>query len=260
MKPVEYQYLKDFFSSYACGFVQQADDPEPFNNKITHTANVCENIRLLAESKAWDIENVYKALAAALLHDIGRFSQYQKYGTFSDARSENHGTLGAKIIKQQDLLKSLERSEQLQIIKAVALHNAFGLPPDLDAETRELTRMVRDADKLDIYRVMIELYNDRQPGRTSFITHHLPDDGRLSPGLIKTIENRQLIDSRHVKTLNDMRLLQISWIFDLNFPVSLQQVYQRGYISSVLSTLPPSKERDRVGNAAADYFKTMDLG
>lgn len=256
MKQIQYQELQDFFKTYTRGFAEQANDPEPFQLKIAHTANVCENMAILAKSQKWTGERQYRALACALLHDIGRFHQYRKYETFSDAQSENHALLSVKVIKKQGLLKHLEKIERQQITTAVALHNVFALPPALHPEIRELTELLRDADKLDIFRVMVELYNGTVPGRTSFITHHLPDDGQISSKLITNIENRQLIDLRDVKTLNAMKLLQVSWIFDLNFPVSLELVRQRGYIESILSTMPQSPSLKNVSRAVADFFKT----
>lgn len=255
MKKNEYHKLKDFFKFYTNPFVEQAEDPEPFKVKIVHTANVCDNIKILAQSQGWNGEKLYKALATALLHDIGRFAQYKKYGTFNDAQSKNHGTLGVGIIKNKGILKNLDKIEQKQITTAVALHNAFCLPPSLNLKTLQLTRLVRDADKLDIYRVMVELYKDILPGKKSFITYNLPDDDQLSQKLIENIENRQLIDTKNVKTLNDMKLLQISWIFDLNFHVSLELVQKRGYITSILSTMPQSMELGRVFEAATNYVE-----
>lgn len=257
MKQIEYNTLERLFESYTSQYVTQAEDPEPFQVKIDHTANVCENMKILVRSQSWSDEGRYTALAAALLHDIGRFPQYKKYGTFSDAQSENHGSLGVGVIKNLCILSGLEKKEQQKIIRAVALHNAFCLPRNLNAGTRELVKLVRDADKLDIYRVMTELYKGIVPGRTSFITHHLLDDGCVSPSLVQDIENRQLIDVRNVETLNDMKLLQISWIFDLNFPASLNLVQQRGYIETILSAMPQSGDLNRVAKAIADYLQTF---
>ena len=86
-----YKLMRIFFKSFTSSYIADAVDPEPFQVKIIHTANVCENMKNLAKSLGWSGEKLYLALAAALLHDIGRFPQYKKHGTFSDARSENHG-------------------------------------------------------------------------------------------------------------------------------------------------------------------------
>ena len=40
------------------------------------------------------------AEAVALLHDVGRFEQYKRYGTFNDRKSVNHAALGVEIMKK----------------------------------------------------------------------------------------------------------------------------------------------------------------
>ncbi len=256
MDLADYNFLKKFFRAYTNQFLKQEKNSEPFEIKIVHTKHVCDNIKILAQEMNWNGADFYKAIATGLLHDIGRFPQYKKHGTFSDAQSFNHGALGVEVIRKHEILSNIEKTEKQQIIKAVALHNVFSLPNNLNHETLKLTRLIRDADKLDIYRVMIELYEGTTPGKTSFITHHLPNDGHVSTDLIKNIENGQLIDIRNVKTLNDMKLLQISWIFDLNFPISLNLVRERNYIEAILSSMPQSIKLERVRKAASIYLNS----
>jgi putative nucleotidyltransferase with HDIG domain len=43
----------------------------------------------------------------ALFHDIGRFEQFKTYGTFDDRASENHATIGLKVLKATDILNRL---------------------------------------------------------------------------------------------------------------------------------------------------------
>ena len=56
-------------------------------------------------------EALYMAETAALLHDIGRFEQFHRYKTFSDARSEDHAALGVDAIKEEGLLQSIDNEE-----------------------------------------------------------------------------------------------------------------------------------------------------
>lgn len=125
------------------------------------------------------------------------------------------------------ILNRLNKEDQAQIINAVAHYNVFDLPEKIEPETRKLTDLVRDADKIDIYRVMISLYRKNVRGKTSFITHHLPDDSRISPERVKDIQKRQMIDIKNVRSLNDMKLMQISWVFDLNFPASIEMASKK---------------------------------
>jgi len=45
-----------------------------------------------------------------------------------------------------------------------------------------------------------------------------------------------------IKTLNDLKLLQLAWIYDLNFAGSLRMVAERGYIDQIADALPGSDE------------------
>jgi len=47
-----------------------------------------------------------------------------------------------------------------------------------------------------------------------------------------------MINLSELKSLNDFKLLQLSWVFDLNFPASFRLVLDRGYIDRLSMTLP----------------------
>jgi hypothetical protein len=46
------------------------------------------------------------------------------------------------------------------------------------------------------------------------------------------------VDIRHLKTLNDFKLLQIGWVYDINFVPSLEAVRERRYLEQIRATLP----------------------
>lgn len=246
MTPDTYHNLEQFFDRYTSAFIDQADDPHPFVLKRTHTRRVCGHVEGLAAAIGTAGPDILMSKAAALLHDIGRFPQYEQYGTFSDRISENHAAMGVRVINEQNVLASCTPRTRKRIITAVSLHNAFALPDRLDPDTLKLARLIRDADKIDILRVMTAVYRDGGHGENRYITWNLDDDGRISPPLVATILNRKLINSDQVKSLNDFKLLQVSWLFDLNFEPSLKIMADLGYIPQILSTLPPSDDLTRL--------------
>jgi len=69
----------------------------------------------------------------------------------------NHAVLGAKTLLERNVLRDLPKRERSLIVRAVALHNVFILPVGLDDEILLHAKLIRDADKLDIWRVFIEL-------------------------------------------------------------------------------------------------------
>ncbi|PQP32681.1 HD family phosphohydrolase, partial [Desulfobacteraceae bacterium SEEP-SAG10] len=76
----------------------------------------------------------------------------------------------------------------------------------------------------------------------SFLEIGLPDDPACSPQILASIREGRLVLMQNLKTLNDFKLLQISWVFDLNFVTSFQAVKTRAYIEQIEATLPHSKE------------------
>jgi len=49
-----------------------------------------------------------------------------------------------------------------------------------------------------------------------------------------------------LRTLNDFRLLQLAWIYDLNFIPSLAMVLERSVIEQLTASMPQSDELSRV--------------
>jgi len=264
MNRAELNYFNEWFSEYVATF-RRGDRvwDKIIALKEAHTRRVCKEIRMISGALRLSDDAIRVAEATALFHDVGRFRQYRDYGTFNDSASRNHAELGLDVLAENQVLSRCGAVERHIVQQAIRYHNMRLLPKEQDAKIVFFAKLLRDADKLDIFRVMIELYTGTVPGKTSFITHHLPDNGHISSNLMNHIENRQLIDIKNVKTLNDMKLLQISWIFDLNFPVSLKLFKQRHYLETIISTMPQSAaanpgKLDRVAKAAKQYLKKFE--
>jgi HD domain len=254
MTDVDYKELADFFDDYALGFITRAANAHPHQTKKAHTARVVENMVFLGTSLGLSPQRMRVAKTAALLHDIGRFRQFESYGTFSDVVSKNHGALGVGVIREHRLLASWPISEKKQILRSIALHNAYHLPPGMDTDTLFLTRLLRDADKLDIFHVVTQNYLGADLSENGYLTHNLVDDGLISKDLVARILKKELIDNRQVRSVNDLKLLQISWVFDLNFNPAVRQVKNLGFIPLILSTLPDSDLLAFLGDFMEDYL------
>jgi len=50
--------------------------------------------------------------------------------------------------------------------------------------------------------------------------------------------NGKLVQMADVKTLNDFKLLQIGWIYDINFPRAFQIVRENEYLEMIRDALP----------------------
>ena len=243
MNRQELDNLKQWFSDYCRTFhTPNAADQQNLTLKEEHTRHVCDNMTAIARDLSLDEGSVTLAEAVALFHDVGRFPQYQKYRTFRDSVSVNHAALGAKVLLENNVLGSVLQREQDLIIRAVTLHNVFAVPEGPDPDMLRFLKMVRDADKLDIWRVALEYYAQSEAERASAVGLDLPDTADYSPEILAAVRRKEMVQMATLKTLNDFKLLQLAWIFDLNFPASVRMVAERRYIDRMAALLPDTDE------------------
>ncbi|HXY54059.1 MAG TPA: HD domain-containing protein [Nitrospirota bacterium] len=236
---------KRWFAEYCRSFYTSSrEDQQNIVLKQEHTTRVCENTVQIAHGISLDEERAILAETIALYHDIGRFLQYQKYKTFKDSVSINHASLGARVLIENNVLRALRRHERDIILRSVTLHNVYSLPNGLDQEMLFFLKLVRDADKLDILRVAIEYYGQPEGKRASAVGLGLPDVPGYSPEILTALTSKRMIRMSALKTLNDFKLLQLIWIYDLNFASSLRILESRRYIEGIAAALPRSKEID----------------
>ncbi len=241
--------IREWFADFCKSFYSSDEEfQRNISLKEKHTYHVTENALRIGRDESLDEEALMLVEVAALLHDVGRFEQYRQFRTFKDSISVNHGELGAQILEDYEVLAPLYPHERSLLDHVVSLHNAFAVPRDLPEETRFSLRLLRDADKLDIWRVFIEYY--RLPGaeRASAAGLGLPDKPKCTPAVIDHVLNRRLVRLSAVRTLNDFKLMQLSWVFDLNFAATCRLLIERDCIRSLVATLPKD---DQVNRAVA---------
>jgi len=247
--------LKAWFSVYCDSFSSSLEeDRKNYDVKRKHTDNVCSNMLLIAQDLELDDQRTMIAEAVALFHDIGRFPQYQQYKTFQDSISVNHAALGAKVLIENSALCSLPQEEQDLIVRAVTLHNVLTIPGELDPDLLQLVKMIRDADKLDIWRVFLEYYAQPKSDQATAVGLGLPDIPEYAPEILTRLHQRKLVLLSSLKTLTDFKLLQLAWIFDLNFPASFRIVALRQYIDRFALTLPKTDDIADAVDAVREYL------
>lgn len=235
--------LKNIFFEHLSSFVSV--DPVYLNAmmlKKIHSVRVSNQIWHLAKALGLCGEDIETARIAGLFHDIGRFRQYHVYGTFNDSRSENHALLGLLEIEEYGLFRGLAADRADMIKAAIENHNKIRLPEMDDERTRLFSLLLRDADKLDIWRVMIAHVKKGDTGRHDPVTQNLPLSDTVSEKLLAYLEAGQPIPFSELANLNDYKLFLISWIFDLNFRPSIEAAVRRRVISQISDTLPYSED------------------
>ena len=89
--------------------------------KIEHTYRVCALCEEIAKASGFDDNEIEIAWLTGLLHDVGRFEQLKRYGTFVDAESIDHAEFGADILFHENKIRDYidDTSEDELLEKAV---------------------------------------------------------------------------------------------------------------------------------------------
>lgn len=212
-------------------------DKEPLRLKTAHTFKVYANAKIITEDEGLGPVLQRAALLAALYHDVARFEQYLEFGTFHDAHSFNHGQWGKEILLAESrFARELPEVAGLAIL-AVEAHNRKELPDSLDARQTLVCNLVRDADKLDILRVM-DAHLAQKPYNPTVVLSLPDDDSKHNPKVAEDAMSRRCASYGDLRCVNDFRLLLGSWYYNLNFDSSRRIFLRAGHGHKLLAALP----------------------
>jgi len=259
MTTEQFEKLVRWFGDYVQRFYSQTGDEYLNNNlrlKEMHTHRVCGETRMLADALKLNDNDTRIAEAIALLHDVGRFEQFKKYRTYKDATSEDHSTIGLRVMNEECVLEEFDQQERTWIERAVEYHNKKTLPEGLDEKTELFSKIIRDADKLDIYYVIIENLKRYYANPCTFqLELEFPDNPQCSPGMLEAVEQGRLIDYTMLRTLSDAILLQIGWVYDIYFEATLRRIVEKRYLEQYISWLPKTDDVQCATDAVMRYVE-----
>lgn len=217
--------------------------------KRNHSLRVHALVRRIVAAEGLPYPEVY--VAAALLHDIGRFPQFARYGTYRDDRSVDHGDEGWRVLRTSSFLDDFAPGDSVAITEAVRLHNKRELPADLDPYARRVCDMVRDADKLDIIPVVLNSMQPQGP-RDSIVTLDLEDtQDAWSPEVVDVALAGESPAYTQLRYLNDFKILLATWGPGLTFARSREIFVRRGYLDRLDALLPAATPLMRLKAALA---------
>lgn len=252
-RPLDLEQLERWFHAYGRSFVA----PEPqeqanYDLKVLHTEKVCEAIRFIAAEG--DPRRLYLAQVAAWCHDLGRFPQFQRYGTFRDSDSVSHSHLSVQVMNETGVLEGLADREREAVVEAVRHHSAYLVPEGLEPLADDLVRLVRDADKMDIWRIFIEFFQAPESEQASAAALGLPDTPGYSDTVLATLGAGRMVQLAQLANRNDFKLLQLSWIYDLNFRSTFRLLRDRRIIEEMEKLLPREPELRSALNRLREYL------
>jgi len=213
--------------------------------KYKHSLSTRQISIEIAKSLDLNDNDLMIAEIIGLLHDSGRFPQFYEYHTFRDSISRNHSELGIDLIKKHKVLDSCNDEEREIIITSIQNHNSYSLPENLNERVKKFCRIIRDADKIDIYRVMVE---------DQFIMD-MNSEGKPSDRIINTIRNYKCAFNDDIENETDFRLLQLSWIFDIYYAWTFKQLYNQDLLNKFYKTIIPYPEVKEIYAIVSNYLK-----
>ena len=225
-----------WFRAYTRGFETEGGGLKPLLAlKWSHSFSVSREAGRIARGMNYEPKRILHAEILGLLHDVGRFPQYRDFGTFYDAASVDHGELGWETVSGSRILYSLDEDERLAILDGIRYHNKKEIPLDIRRSSLGMARLIRDADKLDVFEV-VQRYLEE--GRIRELLPRIPETWEVSGGVLDSLMDSGRASYSQVRSVGDFLLVQLSWIFDLNYPPSFRRVLERSVIERIETRLP----------------------
>ena len=247
--------FRAWFDRYAAGFYGH-DEFVNANLKLKqeHSHRTRREMEYICGELGLDEGHRSIAETIALFHDIGRFEQFVRYRTYIDLRSVDHCLLGLDVLRRLKVLEDLEPAETQLIEKAIEYHGRKELPKDLDAYSLLFAKLIRDADKLDIFHIVTDNYGRYKSNPEQFLLElELPDEPGYSPHVVEAVLNEKTTDYTKLRTLNDMKLLQLGWVYDVNFVATLKRIRQRKFLETIAGWLPQTEDIENVREKVFAY-------
>lgn len=211
-------------------YVKKYDiDNKRIKLKYIHIMKVVDNSKRIAQNLKLSENQVKLAELIGLLHDIGRFEQVKRFDTFSDKDSKiDHADFGVKILYEEGLIRNFISESKYDhiIINAIENHNKLTIKEGLTEEELLFSKIIRDADKLDIFRVINE-----EPKEAIFWYKSFSDKEINRKEFDIFTKKEYIIPYKNVKNNADQILTFYSYIYDFNFAESLKIIKEKNYLS-----------------------------
>lgn len=252
---------------------------EKIKLKIDHTYRVAGLCQSIAKSLNLSEADVDIAWLLGMLHDIGRFEQIRRFGTFSDADSVDHAEFGADLLFKEGLIRKFAEgyyekcelvgagneeagqsysrqkdcqkdykedcdegklnSEQVKCNEgklagllelAIRQHNKYRVKEGLTERQLMFCNILRDADKVDIFKVNAEV-----PMEIIYdVTTEELKNGIITKEVLESFYRKETVLKSLRKSAVDHIVGHISLLFELVYPESYRRAKEQGYVYKLL--------------------------
>lgn len=232
------QAVRERFHAFAGGFLGADEGDFAYTLKIRHTDKVAALAEAICAHEPLPERVVLSARIAAVLHDVGRFPQYRQFRSFRDRDTANHALLSVRHLLRENMLDGVPAEIRRLVLGAVYLHNVRELPANLPPDLLLAVQVVRDADKLDIMRVMVKHFSHEGPEHAEVSLAAKPSADEYTPAVYDLVLARQASDYRMIVWHNDFKLMILGWLYDFNFRSSLRLLQDMGHYARIFDLLP----------------------
>lgn len=207
---------------------------EYFIHKLKHTFGVSSiilDIMMREKTIAPYLTDEVKELIelSAILHDLGRFYQFDENGNHIPNNIFHHGQKSVEFIKDNPLFNNPMLLFAIQSHDLIVIDYSSPLYVGLSEEDKKvaevMAKLLRDADKFE--------------NMQNFVLHGYPmftnvNVAPLSYDVREFIKSRTLVDRKFVKTGADVVADVILWINDIYFDATRDSIRNINYLDVVL--------------------------
>ena len=227
---IDRRKAKEVFAEYVSNYDMSIGQNQL---KVKHTYKVADISEQIAIDLKLSTIDVDLAWLIGLLHDIARFEQNKRYGTFNDLVSVDHAELGADILFKEGKIRDFTNTEIYDDIieNAIRFHNKYRVDNSLDDRTRTFCNIIRDADKLDIFRVNLESSKED----VYEVSEEEFKNSEFSRDIFESFFDEKVVLKQLKKNAVDGLACHLSLVYELVYPVSVKIALSQGYVDKMMN-------------------------
>ncbi len=242
MKLIIQDYNKIFW-----GFVNNFDtENSNILRKIIHSFDVATNCFKIACKLGLCEKDRHFAYLVGLLHDVGRFEQWEEFQTYDDNKSVDHGDKSFEILSEWDYKKLYLSKKRFEVLKTCAkFHNKPYTANDKDCLL--FVELIKNADT---FSNIITTANGAQPILVN-------KDGVTEQIYQDFLDLKPLIWFTPITKL-DRCLIRISGCYNLTYNFLREEVLNNNYIDIMFETFSQylnKKDKQFFKDAVVDLKK-----
>lgn len=250
--------IKEKFEEYLNNY-ENHDDPS-FKLKIIHTYHVVDNATQISKTMNLSNEDIELAQLIAYFHDIGRFEELRIFKDFVSVRND-HALFGSKVLFEKGLIREFIADDSYDHIikKAIENHNKLNIEEGLTKEELLHAKIIRDADKLDNFRVFkTETIEALFPGKFKSVDDF--NNSIISDNVYSAIVEHKCVDIHDRVYPLDYWLCILAFIFDINFKETFSIIEKEKYVDALLNRFTYNNEdtkrkMENIRSTIFDYLK-----